>query len=287
MSENKDILVGAHTSIAGGVSNAIYRGKDINATAIQIFTSNQRQWISKPIDDDEAKNFISAKNKTGINVILSHSSYLINLGATKKNILHMSKKAFIEEIERCKKLEIDYLVFHPGSATTSSEEECLNTIVESLLSFEKEIIENEKTRLLLETTAGQGTNVGYKFEHLGYIIEKVKNKIPIGVCLDTCHIFSAGYDIRTKEQFLNTFENFSKHIGLKHLYAFHLNDSKTEFNSRKDRHESLGSGSIGLEPFKYLMKDKRFEKMPKILETPKDEIWIDEINLLKNLAGEK
>ncbi|NGX44375.1 MAG: Endonuclease 4 [Candidatus Anoxychlamydiales bacterium] len=282
--EKEKTLVGAHTSIAGGIFNAIYEANRIGANTFQIFTANQRQWKAKPISEEDAKKFKEAKKENNIKKVISHNSYLINLGSPKKESLDLSRKTFLEEIKRCHALEIDYLVFHPGSALTSTEEESLDTISESILSFESEV-KKGKTKLLLETTAGQGSNVGYKFEHLDYVIKKVKHKIPIGVCLDTCHIFSAGYDIRTKKAFDNTFEKFDSVIGLKYLNAFHVNDSKVDFESRKDRHESLGKGKIGIDAFKFLMKDKRFKSIPKILETPNDEIWKDEIEILKKFAG--
>jgi len=277
-------LVGAHTSIAKGVFNALYQGEKLNATTIQIFTANQRQWIGKPITDEIAEKFLLAKKQTGISTILSHNNYLINLGSARKNLLNISKKAFKEEIIRCRQLKIDYLVFHPGSAIGTTKEKCLDTIVESLLSLSSEI-KKGPTHLLLETTAGQGNNVGYKFEHLDYIIKKVKNKIPIGVCLDTCHIFSAGYDIRTSKDWKKVLSEFSDIIGLKYLLAFHLNDSKTVFKSRKDRHENLGKGKIGIECFEFIMKEKQFRNKPKILETTNKNFWKKEIELLKKFAG--
>lgn len=282
--EKENFLVGAHTSIAKGVFNAIYQANSLNANSCQIFTANQRQWKAKPIPKEDAKKFIDAKKEYNIKKVVSHTSYLINLGSFKKESLKISRKAFLEEIKRCHQLEIDYLIFHPGAALTSSEDECLNTISESILSFEEEI-KKGKTKLLLETTAGQGSSVGYKFEHLDYIIKKVKNKIPIGVCVDTCHIFVAGYDIRTKKDFDKTFNEFDKIIGLKFLNAFHVNDSKTAFDSRKDRHESLGKGKIGLDTFKFLMKEKKFQNIVKILETPNEDLWKDEIKILKNFMG--
>jgi deoxyribonuclease IV len=280
----KKVLVGAHTSIAKGVYNALYQGEKLQATTIQIFTSNQRQWKAKLLTDDIIEKFLSAKKQTGISTIVSHTNYLINLGASKKNVLNISKKAFEEEIIRCHQLKIDYLVFHPGSFIGSTEEACLDTIVESLLSFSK-LTKKGTTRLLLEITAGQGTNIGYKFEHLDYIIKKVKDNIPIGVCFDTCHVFSAGYDIRTHKDFEKTIEEFDKIIGINYLFAFHLNDSKNELGSRKDRHENLGKGKIGLECFEFIMKEKKFINMPKILETPDENLWEKEIELLKKFAG--
>ncbi|NGX56454.1 MAG: Endonuclease 4 [Candidatus Anoxychlamydiales bacterium] len=279
--DKKNILIGTHTSIAGGVSNSIYRAKEIGANTMQIFTANQRQWNSKPISNDEIERFKKARKECNIEKVVSHNSYLINLGSPKPQGRAISKKAFLEEIDRCKKLEIDYLVFHPGSALDSEEEDSLNKIVESILSF-KEFLEDDKTMLLLETTAGQGSNMGYKFEHLKYILDKTQKNIPIGVCLDTCHIFSAGYDIRDEKSWLDTIEKFDEIINLKNLHVFHVNDSKCDFNSRRDRHESIGKGKIGLDSFKFLMREKRFDRVIKILETPIEALYKDEIQLLKS-----
>ena len=276
-------LIGAHTSIQGGVGNALFRAKDIGANTLQLFTANQRQWGAKKVTEEDLLLFKTAKDETKISTVISHGSYLVNLGSPKKEGLEMSRKAFLEEIERCQAYGIDYLVFHPGSALDSSENECLDTIVDSLLTFET-FLEKGKTKLLLETTAGQGSNLGYKFEHLGYIIDNTKRNIELGVCLDTCHIYSAGYDISTKSKWDSTMNQFDKIVGLKNLLAFHVNDSKTPFNSRKDRHESLGQGSLGIEAFEALMQDNRFITVPKILETPVEEKWIDEIKLLKEFA---
>jgi deoxyribonuclease IV len=278
------VLLGAHMSIAKGVYNAIYKAKEIDANAIQIFTANQRQWTAKEIPEEDIEKFLKAKKEYGIERTISHSSYLINLGSFKDNVKNISKKAFLQEIERCNRLQIDYLVFHPGSAVGGEEEDCLENIVESILSFEKELLKG-KTKLLLETTAGQGRCVGYKFEHLDYIIKKVKNRIPIGTCLDTCHIFAAGYDIRDAYSFKKTLDEFDKIVGLEYLKALHVNDSKMDFNSRKDRHESIGKGKIGIECFKYLMQEQRLTGKVKILETPNIEVWKDEIELLKKFAG--
>ncbi len=282
--EKEKTLIGAHTSIAGGVFNAIFEASNLEANTCQIFTANQRQWKSKPISKEDAKKFKDAKKEKNIKKVVSHNSYLINLGSPKKESLAISKKAFIEEIKRCHILEIDYLVFHPGAALTSSEDQCLDTVSKSILSFESEI-KKGKTKLLLETTAGQGSNVGYKFEHLNYIIKKVKHKIPIGICLDTCHIFAAGYDIRTKKDFDKTFDEFDKKIGLKYLKCFHVNDSKADFKSKKDQHQSLGKGKIGIDAFKFLMREKHFQNIVKILETPNDALWKKEIALLKKFSA--
>lgn len=284
MSQEDQILVGAHMSAAGGAFNALSRGAAIGATTIQIFTSNQKQWNGKEITDDQVRLWKDELAKSNIRSVMSHDNYLINLGSPKSDLLEKSKRAFAEEVKRCHLLELEYLNFHPGSATGSSEEECLDTIAASLLELEP-IINEGNTVMLLETTAGQGTTVGYSFKHLGHIIKKTHTKIPIGVCIDTCHIFAAGYDIRTKEGWEQTLKEFDEHIGLKYLKAFHLNDSLHDLGSRKDRHASLGKGKIGIECFEYLMQNPKTKFLPKYLETPDgDKYWKDEINLLKEMA---
>lgn len=280
----KPLLIGAHVSAAGGAFKAPYRGQEIGATTIQIFTSNQKQWKGKEITEKEVELWKNALNETGIKKVMSHNSYLTNLGSPKEELLEKSIQAFKEEIERCHKLDLSYMNFHPGAATGSTIEECLNTISQSLIDLEGPINQG-KTMLLLEATAGQGTTVGYKFEHLGYIIEKTKKKIPIGVCIDTCHIFAAGYDIRTKASWEKTLEEFDEKVGLKYLKAFHLNDSLHDLGSKKDRHASLGKGKIGTECFEYIMQDPKTKDLPKYLETPfGDKNWKDEIKLLKEMA---
>ena len=278
------LLVGAHTSAAGGVHKALLRGEEIGANTVQIFTSNQRQWKSKPIPDEEVRRWEEALEKTHLKKIMSHDSYLINLGAVDSEILKKSRNAFAEELERCHQLNIDYLNFHPGAATTASIEQCLERIVESLNHMEN-FAARGPTRLLLETTAGQGSNVGNDFAHLAYIIERVHKKVPIGVCIDTCHIFAAGYDIRTQKGWEETLEKFDTIIGLKHLYAFHMNDSLKPFASRKDRHAHLGEGEIGIDCFKVLMAHPKTRELPKYLETPQPEKWPEEIAMLREFAG--
>ena len=242
------LLIGAHCSTAGGLENALLEGQEIGATTIQFFTSNQKQWKGREINDEMAQLFIETKKATGMKKIMSHSSYLINLGSPKKESIEKSRAAFRQEIERCHKLEVEYLNFHPGAALDSSVEECLDRITESLKTYEN-LCEKADTRLLLEATAGQGSSVGHKFEHLDYIIDRVKGKIPIGVCIDTCHIFAAGYDMRDKKSLDATVEQFDDIVGLSHLYGFHVNDSMKPFESRRDRHAHLGKGEIGLEGF--------------------------------------
>ncbi|PCI92294.1 deoxyribonuclease IV [Candidatus Aerophobetes bacterium] len=283
---SEELLIGAHMSAAGGCFNAIEKGNKIGATTIQFFTSNQKQWHGKQITEEDAAIFREYKKNTSMQKVMSHGSYLINLGSPNPELLEKSINAFKKEIMRCHLLDVDYLNFHPGAYTSSDEKAGLDTIVNSLLSC-KEVANEGNTRLLLETTAGQGTTLGHTFEQVGYILKHVKNDIPIGVCIDTCHIFTAGYDITSKEGWGKTLKSFETHIGLEHLYAFHLNDSKLPLGSKKDRHENLGKGCIGLECFKFLMQDDRVRHLPKYLETPNGEtMWEDEIALLREFAKE-
>lgn len=278
------ILVGAHTSAAGGAPNALLEGADIGATTIQLFTSNQKQWNGRQITKEEIELWKKVRGETGIQDVMSHDSYLINLGSESEEGLVKSRAAFLQEIKRCHALEIPYLNFHPGTAGKATEDECIERIIQSLLGLEK-IVSEGNTRLLLETTAGQGTSVGHKFEHIAAIINGVHQKIPIGVCIDTCHIFAAGYDIRTAQGCEKTLEEFERVVGLKHLYAFHLNDSVKPLGSRVDRHAGLGAGEIGLACFEWLMNDPRVKWLPKYLETPVGlEGWKKEIALLKTFA---
>jgi len=282
--KQEKLLIGAHTSAAGGVPNALLEGEQIGATTIQFFTSNQKQWKGRILTPEMIELWQATQEKTGLEKIMSHDSYLINLGAPNEEILEKSRKAFREEIFRCTQLSLTYLNFHPGSAIKDTPEHCLDRIVESLLGVE-DLMENSPTRLLLESTAGQGSNVGYLFEHLGYIIQRVEKRIPIGVCIDTCHSFAAGYDIRTKKGWDQTLKTFDQVVGLKHLFAFHLNDSIKGLGSRVDRHAPLGEGEIGLECFEFLMNDPRTRTLPKYLETPGGPpLWEKEIQWLKKIA---
>ncbi len=278
-----ELLIGAHTSAAGGAHNALLQGKEIGATTIQFFTSNQKRWQGKPIGQEEIALWNEAVKKTGIQTVMSHDSYLINLGSPNEEGLHKSRNAFKEEIKRCHALNVTYLNFHPGAALDGSLEQCLETIVKSLKHLEPEINKG-KTRILLETTAGQGSSVGHRFEHLAYIIEHLHKHIPIGVCIDTCHIFSAGYDIRTKQGWENTVKEFDQVIGIKHLHALHVNDSLKPFGARKDRHAQLGLGEIGPECFKAMMEHPDLRELPKYLETPEPDQWKREIQMLRDYA---
>jgi len=279
-----EVLIGAHTSAAGGSPHALYEGAQIGATTIQLFTSNQKQWNGREITADEIALWEKALKETNIQHIMSHASYLINLGSPDHILLEKSKKAFREEIRRCHLLNIAYLNFHPGAATKGSEEQCLDTIAESLIEME-DLVHQGHTKLVMETTAGQGTSVGHRFEQIEYILKKVHRKVPAEVCIDTCHIFVAGYDIRTESGWDATLKKFDETIGLSHLAAFHLNDSQKGLSSKVDRHACLGEGEIGLTSFQYLMRSPKTKHLPKYLETPKGpEHWTKEIALLKKYA---
>lgn len=278
------LLIGAHTSAQGGAYNAIIEGHSIGATTVQLFTSNQKRWEGKQLTEKEVALFQEAVLSTNLTQIMSHASYLINLGSPHPEALLKSRKAFKEELLRCQKLGLAFLNFHPGAALESSAEECLEKIVESLEPLE-DLADKANTRLLIETTAGQGSCVGWRFEHLGMLVDRLHKKIPIGVCIDTCHIFAAGYAIRTKKDWEKTLAEFEKHVGLKHLYAFHVNDSMKPFASRRDRHAPLGQGEIGIECFKVMMTHPLLREIPKYLETPDGPpLWKKEIALLREFA---
>lgn len=265
-------LLGAHVSTQGGVQNAPGRGAELECDAIAIFTKNQRQWKAKPLKEEEIAGFKENMRKYGIRMALSHDSYLINLGSPREDIYRKSVEAFVDEILRADQLDLPFLVFHPGSHLGEGEELGLKKIaggIEESLSQAPD----SRVMLLLETTAGQGTNLGYTFEQLATIMDLVGDKERLGVCFDTCHAFAAGYDIRTPEAYGETFDRFDEVIGLDNLRAFHLNDSKFPLGSRKDRHEHIGQGEIGLEAFRLLVNDRRFENHPMILETPGGDVW--------------
>ncbi|MCT4697187.1 MAG: deoxyribonuclease IV [Candidatus Cardinium sp.] len=288
MAEQKiDIpLIGAHTSTQGGLHNALLHGATIGATAIQLFTSNQRQWTGRPMHKLALDKWHDTLEKTAMRAVMSHASYLINLGSNQEALLTKSRAVFVEEITRCLALNISYLNFHPGAATGDSMDACLDRIVKSLWSLEPLFQQETTLRLLIETTAGQGSTVGHSFEQLAYIMNRVKERVPIGVCIDTCHIFAAGYDIRTLAGWEDTLTQFDTIIGLQHLYALHVNDSMMPLGSRKDRHANLGDGTIGMDGFQAMMQHPALRMLPKYLETPNGEtMWTKEIKLLKNLYG--
>jgi len=283
MKHKDDIFLGAHTSAAGGVHNALYEGKSIGCTTIQLFTANQRQWKSRSLSQDEIHLWQKALQETGLQKIMSHDSYLINLGAPDAEILMKSRCAFREEIIRCQQLSLAFLNFHPGAALKEPVQQCLDRIIESILGMRDLFNGKEHLTLLLEATAGQGSTIGSKFEELAYIINGVRNEVPIGVCIDTCHIFAAGYDIRTKAALDKTMNEFNSIVGLKYLQALHLNDSQKGLGSRVDRHEQLGDGAIGIDAFKAIMQHPYLHTLPMYLETPGGpELWEKEIHLLRS-----
>ena len=274
-------LVGCHVSVSGGVEKAPERAVEFGCESIQIFTANQRQWTPKPITDEQTKLYKENLAKSGIKTVVSHNSYLTNLGGFDEEKLVKSMKQFEDELIRCERLKIPYLVFHPGSHLGKGVDFCLHQIAENLDVVLQKLGEINVT-LLLENTAGQGTNVGSDFEHLRKIMDYSENSNKFGVCYDTCHGFQAGYDIRTKETYDETFKKFDDIIGLDLLKVFHLNDAKFDLGMNKDRHHNLGEGFIGLAPFQWLVQDKRFENVPMILETPNgDEKWMQELVTLK------
>ncbi len=285
VNKNKEQFLGAHVSIAGGLYNAIANGEKIGANAIQIFSKNQTRWLTKPLLQQDAIKFQQAWKNSSIKEIVIHDSYLINLGSPDSTILNKSRDAFLDEIERADMLGIRFLVFHPGSHINSGEKTGIKTIADSLnLIINKH--PDYQLRLLLEATAGQGTNLGYKFEQLAEIINRVEDKTKVGVCLDTAHIFAAGYDLRTPETYDITISEVDSIVGLDNLFCFHINDSKKEFNSHVDRHEQIGEGFLGIEPFRRLLNDPRLTEIPKLLETPGDETdFKRNLDLLKSLIG--
>jgi len=273
-------FIGAHVSMKGGVENAPLNAKSINAKAFAFFTKNQRQWKAKPLTIQNIESFKENCEKSGYlpENILPHDGYLINLGHPEKEGLEKSRLAFLDEMQRCEQLGLTMLNFHPGSALKSSVDKCLNRISASInIALDK----TSNITAVIENTAGQGNNMGFMFDHLAAIIDKVEDKTRIGVCIDTCHLFASGYDFTvTKEKYEKIISMFDEVVGLKYLKGFHLNDSKKPLGSRVDRHESIGKGYIGIDAFKFIINDLRFENMPMILETPDSNIWKEEISLL-------
>ena len=277
-------FVGAHVSSNGGVFNAPKNAMEIGAKAFALFTKNQRQWAAKELDTKTLDKWFKALEESKIlpKHILPHDSYLINLGNPDEEKREKSLNAFIHELERCDILGLDRLNFHPGSHLRQiSEEECLDHIAESInISLDK----TKNVKAVIENTAGQGSNLGYKFEHLAHIIDKVEDKSRIGICIDTCHMFTSGYDIRTKEAYDKTWKEFDEVVGRQYLMGMHLNDSKPELGSKVDRHDSLGVGKIGWDAFGFIMNDERMDDIPMVLETVDTEIWAEEIKALYALV---
>ncbi|MBO4488249.1 MAG: deoxyribonuclease IV [Bacteroidales bacterium] len=275
--------IGPHVSASGGVENAPLNAKAVGASAFALFTKNQRQWVSPPLTSKSIDLFKANCEEAGItpDYILPHDSYLINLGQPDDALIGKSRNAFFDEMKRCEQLGLRMLNFHPGSHLNQiSLDQCLSRIAESInLALDR----TEGVTAVIENTAGQGSNVGFSFEHIAVIIDKVEDKSRVGVCLDTCHTYSAGYDLKTEEGYHNTWAEFDRTIGAHYLKAIHLNDTKKELASRVDRHDSIGKGLLGMSFFERFMNDPRFDNMPLILETPDESLWAEEIQLLKQL----
>ncbi len=290
--------VGAHVSASGGVENAPINAMEIGARAFALFTKNQRQWKAKALSEESIEAFRTNLERSGIapKHVLPHDSYLINLGHPEEEKLLKSREAFVDELERCEQLGLEKLNFHPGSHLVkipkrdpdyetkleAAERECLDRIAESM-NRAIEATPDSKVKLVIENTAGQGSNLGYRFEHLAYLIERVEEKSRVGVCLDTCHTFTAGYDLRTPEAYEETMRAFDEIVGFDYLEGMHINDSKPPLGSRVDRHHSLGMGEIGWEAFRLIMNDPRMDDIPLILETIDESIWPEEIRALYDL----
>ena len=268
------MLLGVHCSIKGGLHNAFYEAESLGIDTFQVFTKNQRQWKEKIIDTEEKSRFLNTYKTSRVKMIFSHAAYLINLASNDDTLWECSVKALIGEVQRCRDLGLDFTILHPGSAKELGEQKGIKKIIKALKTT-LHATENSTVKILLENTAGQGTSIGYRFEHLKQIMDGVASS-RIGMCFDTCHAFVAGYDIRTKGGFEGTMEELDNTIGLKNLRTIHLNDSKGELGSNLDRHEHIGKGKLGLEPFRQIMN--RFTHIPKVIETPKKDN-MDAVNL--------
>ena len=278
--------IGAHVSAAGGVAQAPLRAREIGARAFALFTKNQRQWRAKPLAEKEIVAFRANVVKCGFRFehILPHDSYLINVAHPEADKRRKSVDAFVDEFIRCQQLGLKMLNFHPGSTLKKiCDEEGLKLVAEAI---NEALNRTESVVAVIENTAGQGSNLGHRFEHLSRIIEHVDEDDRVGVCLDTCHLFAAGYELRSEEGFAETFRQFDAIVGFPKLKGMHLNDAKSDFASRVDRHHSIGKGNLGLEPFKRLMRDPRFDDIPLILETIDAGLWAEEIRLLYGFAGD-
>lgn len=292
-------FVGAHVSASGGVDNAPLNAMEIGAKAFALFTKNQRQWVAKPLESQMIDSFQRNLETSGIlpKHVLPHDSYLINLGHPEADKLEKSLEAFIDELERCDVLGLDKLNFHPGSHLVKipkkdpeyeeklleAELHCLDVIAGSL-NRAIAATKDSRVKLVIENTAGQGSNLGYRFEHLAHLIDKVEDKSRVGVCLDTCHTFTAGYDLRTREAYDETMDAFERIVGFEYLMGMHINDSKPKLGSRVDRHHSLGQGEIGWDSFGFIMNDLRMDDIPLVLETIDESLWPEEIQKLYALV---
>lgn len=277
-------MIGAHVSTSGGVFNAPKNARELGAKAFAMFTKNQRQWVAKPLNEEIISKFKDELEKSEIlpKHVLPHDSYLINLGHPDEEKRKKSLTAFIDELERCKLLGLDRLNFHPGShLKLISEDNCLELISESM---NEALRQTSGVKLVIENTAGQGSSMGYDLKHLGFLIDNSIDKARVGVCIDTCHLFVAGYDFRSEKTYNKTWEKFAKIIGFEYLMGMHLNDSKPDLGAKVDRHHSIGEGKLGLEPFRLIMNDERIDDIPMILETIDDTIWKQEIELLYSMV---
>ncbi len=277
-------LLGAHMSVAGGVSKALERGKSIGCDTIQIFTRNNNRWVSKPIPPEEIERFHEQVKATGIWPVFSHAAYLINLASPKDDLWEKSMEAFIDELVRAEKLNLLGVVLHPGSHMGAGEEAGIARIAAALDRCH-EATEGFKTLTLLEITAGTGDHLGYRFEQLAEIRSRVKHPGRVAYCFDTCHAFAAGYDFRTREGYEAVMDEFDRVLGLERLKAFHFNDSKHPLGSRKDRHEHIGQGHIGLDGFRWIVNDPRFQQIPMVLETPKSKDMHEDVENLRVLRS--
>ncbi len=285
MSKNlNNQLLGAHTSTQGGVSKAVDLAKKLGFTAMQIFSKNNNRWDAKPLEEKEIISFKEKLAGSNIKFVVVHDSYLINLCSSNEELLKKSRSAFIDELMRCKQLDIEYLNFHPGAYGVLTEEDGIKLVAESLnIAHAKTPAINVSS--MIELTAGQGTSLGYKFEHIKKIIELVEDKDRISVCIDTAHIFAAGYNIKDAKEYKKVIKEFDDIIGLERLKCIHINDSKKELGSRVDRHEHIGKGFIGLEGFTNIMNDNKIAHVPKILETPKGKECLEDLENIKTLRG--
>jgi deoxyribonuclease IV len=275
------LLLGAHISIAGGLEKSIERGESIFCTTMQIFVKSNRQWVSKPLTEEEIKNFQHATHNSSVNPIVAHAGYLINLGSPDSSVVHKSLQSLKEELERCELLGVPYLVFHPGSIGNAEKKASLLTIATRI----NEVFDAVpgKTKLLLETMAGQGNCIGQSFEDLAFIMNTISTKKRVGICFDTCHVWAAGFDFSTPKKYTALWHQFDDIIGLNHLFAMHINDSKNDCGSQVDRHEDIGKGKLGIEAFRLIMNDEQLFTIPKILETPKKSLE-DDLRNLKTLV---
>jgi deoxyribonuclease IV len=277
-----EILLGAHMSIAGGVHMAVERARSIDCTAMQMFVKNNMQWFARPLRRDEIQAFLEHRQREELLSIFAHANYLTNLASTNPLFHANSIRALSEELTRADQLELPFLVLHPGAHRGDGEEAALEKVIASLDRLYRQIPKT-KAKIALETTAGQGSCLGHRFEHLAYIMDNVREPERLCVCLDTAHIFAAGYDIGSESGLRKTLREFDRKIGLDHLAAIHLNDSKSGCGSRVDRHEHIGKGKIGLDAFRFIMRSRRLNKIPKVLETPKEKDLREDVENMKTL----